>query len=68
MRDLLRQVGSLHHLAVFEAAARLGSFTKAAEEMNVSQPAVSQAIRRLETAIGVPLFLVLMSRYRIRDN
>ncbi len=56
MRDLIRQVGSLHHLAVFEAAARLGSFTRAAEEMNVSQPAVSQAIRRLESAIGVPLF------------
>lgn len=56
MRDLLRSVGSLHHLAVFEAAARLGSFTKAASELNVSQPAVSQAVRRLEESIGMPLF------------
>ncbi len=56
MRDLLRSVGSLHHLAVFEAAARLGSFTKAAKELNVSQPAVSQAVRRLEEMIGMPLF------------
>lgn len=56
MRELLRSIGSLHSLAVFEAAARLGSFTKAAEELNVSQPAVSQAVRRLEELIGVPLF------------
>ncbi|MGB0507956.1 MAG: LysR substrate-binding domain-containing protein [Pikeienuella sp.] len=56
MRELLKQIGSLHHLTAFEAAARHGSFTRAAEELNVSQPAISQSIRRLEAAIGVPLF------------
>ncbi|MEM6973280.1 MAG: LysR substrate-binding domain-containing protein [Pseudomonadota bacterium] len=56
MRKLLRQVGSLHHLAVFEAAARHGSFTRAAAALNVSQPAVSQAVRQLERDVGVALF------------
>lgn len=56
MRELLKQIGSLHHLTAFEAAARHGSFTRAGEELNVSQPAISQSIRRLEAAIGVPLF------------
>lgn len=56
MQRLLGSIDSLNHLAAFEAAARHGSFTRAAAELNVSQPAVSQSIRKLETAIGVPLF------------
>ncbi|MEL6999014.1 MAG: LysR substrate-binding domain-containing protein [Pseudomonadota bacterium] len=56
MRSLLHQIDSLHHLAAFEAAARHGSFTRAAEELNVSQPAISQSIRKLELAVGVRLF------------
>ena len=56
MQKLLKDIGSLRHLATFEAAARHGSFTLAARELNVSQPAVSQSIRRLEDAIGVQLF------------
>lgn len=56
MKDLLKHIESLHHLAAFEAAARHESFTRAAAELNVSQPAVSWSIRRLEAAIGVPLF------------
>jgi DNA-binding transcriptional LysR family regulator len=56
MRELIRRVGSAHNLVVFEAAARLGSFSDAAKELGLTQPAVSQAIRRLESAIGTPLF------------
>ncbi len=41
---------------VFEAAARHGSFTRAAGELNVTQPAVSLAVRQLEETLGVPLF------------
>lgn len=52
-----RQIGSAHNLVVFEAAARHLSFSRAAEELSVSQPAVSQALRRLEEAIGTRLFL-----------
>ena len=44
------------HLIAFEAAARTGSFTRAAEELAISQPAVSHAMRALELEVGVALF------------
>jgi len=40
----------------FEAAARLKSFTAAAEELHLTQSAVSHQIRTLEEALGQPLF------------
>lgn len=43
-------------LRAFEAAARLGGFKAAAEELNVSPGAVAQQIKGLEAAIGAPLF------------
>jgi DNA-binding transcriptional LysR family regulator len=56
MQKLWKLVSSPRHLLVFEAAARTGSFTHAARELNVQQPAVSAAIKQLETAIGTRLF------------
>ena len=56
MRELQRRIGSVHNLVVFEAAARLRSFSRAGDELGVTQPAVSQAVRRLEAAIGARLF------------
>lgn len=50
---------SLNGLRAFEAVARHMSFTKAAEELNVTQTAVSHQIRRLEAELGVALFLRL---------
>ena len=41
---------------VFYTVARSGSLTKAAEELFISQPAVSQAIRQLEGQLGMTLF------------
>lgn len=41
---------------VFYTVAKCGSLTKAAEELFISQPAVSQAIRQLETQLGTQLF------------
>lgn len=43
-------------LRVFVTVARLGSFTQAARELHVSQPAVSQNIAELEKAAGTLLF------------
>jgi LysR family transcriptional regulator, glycine cleavage system transcriptional activator len=47
---------SLNNLLVFESAARRGSFTRAAEDLGISQPAVSHAMRLLESDLGVALF------------
>lgn len=47
---------SLSGLRAFEAAARHMSFTRAAEELHVTQTAISHQIRRLEEQLGLPLF------------
>ncbi|WP_245295007.1 LysR substrate-binding domain-containing protein [Pararhizobium antarcticum] len=47
----------LNALRVFEAAARLGSFTKAGDELGMTQTAVSYQIKLLEEHVGEPLFL-----------
>ncbi|MEQ9490826.1 MAG: LysR substrate-binding domain-containing protein [Alphaproteobacteria bacterium] len=56
MHRLRYLVPSPQALITFEAAGRLNSFTKAAAELNVSQAAVSLAVRRLEDTMGVTLF------------
>lgn len=56
MRNIWSQLQSPRNLIVFEAAARLGSFTKAAEALHMQQPSVSAAIKQLEEALGVQLF------------
>jgi LysR family glycine cleavage system transcriptional activator len=47
----------LNAVKAFEAAARLGSFTRAAEELNVTHGAVSRQIRLLEDWLGIRLFV-----------
>ncbi|AFY86537.1 MAG: HTH-type transcriptional activator CmpR [Chroococcidiopsis cubana SAG 39.79] len=47
---------TLHQLKVFEAAARNGSFTRAAEELFLTQPTVSMQVKQLTKAVGLPLF------------
>jgi DNA-binding transcriptional LysR family regulator len=48
--------GMLPQLRVFEASARLGSFTRAAQELHMAQPTASVQIRKLSETVGVPLF------------
>ena len=47
---------TLRQLEVFEAIARLGSFTRAAESLFLTQPTVSMQIKKLSDAVGLPLF------------
>lgn len=47
---------TLHQLKVFEATARHGSFTRAAEELFLTQPTVSMQVKQLTKAVGLPLF------------
>ena len=53
---LRRQLPSSNSLFTFEAVARLGSFSAAALELNVTQPAVSRSISSLEVHLGYSLF------------
>lgn len=46
----------LNALRAFEAAARLGSFSRAAEEIGVTQGAIAQQVRHLEAFLGLTLF------------
>jgi DNA-binding transcriptional LysR family regulator len=47
---------TLHQLKIFDAVARHLSFTKASDELHLTQPAVSMQIKKLEQEVGVPLF------------
>jgi LysR family glycine cleavage system transcriptional activator len=52
----MRRLPPLNALKAFEAAARHESFTRAAEELFVTQGAVSHQVKALETELGVKLF------------
>jgi LysR family transcriptional regulator, low CO2-responsive transcriptional regulator len=47
---------SLRQIRVFTAVAQQRSFTRAARELHLTQPAVSQQLKLLETEVGLPLF------------
>ncbi len=58
----------MNTLRAFEAAARHLSFTQAAEELHVTQAAVSHQIRTLEDALGVRLFRRLNRAIRLTEE
>ncbi len=57
MRRYFRH-GLLPQLVAFEACVRLGSVTRAAEELCVAQPTVSCMLRKLSDAFGGPLIVI----------
>lgn len=59
--------GTLPQLSVFEAVARLGSFTRAAEELYMAQPTVSVQIKKLTETIGLPLFEQVGKRVHLTE-
>ena len=52
----------------FEAAARLGSFTRAAEELGMTQAAISYQIKLLEERVGTPLFVRQPRQVELTDT
>src|ERR1700687_6066832 len=62
-----RQLPPLNALRAFEAAARSESFTRAAQELCVTQGAVSQQIKALEVVLGIPLFILERQRLVITE-
>ncbi|NJM19206.1 MAG: LysR family transcriptional regulator [Richelia sp. SL_2_1] len=58
---------TLHQLKVFEAAARHGSFTRAAEELFLTQPTISMQIKQLTKSVGIPLFEQVGKRLYLTD-
>src|SRR5688572_2946163 len=57
--------GTLPQMRVFEAVARLGSFTRAGEETHMAQPTVSVHMRKLAETVGAPLVEVSAKRVRL---
>lgn len=62
-----RNLPPLSTLIGFEAAARLGSFSRAAEELNITQSAISHQVRVLEDHLGQPLFRRIGRRIELVD-
>lgn len=58
---------NLTQLEYFQSAAKLEHFTKAAEAMNVAQPALSRQIRHLEMELGLRLFDRVGRRVKLTD-
>jgi LysR family glycine cleavage system transcriptional activator len=59
---------ALSTLRFFESTARLGSFTRAAEELCITQGAVSQHIKALESRLGCKLFFRLPGQIKLTDE
>ncbi len=58
---------TFRQIEVFTAVARHENYTRAAEELHLSQPAVSMQIRQLEDSIGLPLFEQVGKKIRLTD-
>lgn len=65
---MARTLPPLNALRAFEAAARYLSFTRAAEELRVTQAAVSHQVKALEERLGVALFRRLTRGLRLTDE
>lgn len=59
---------TLHQLRVFHAVARAGNLTRAAEQLGISQPAVSMQIKQLERILGLPLLEAAGRSQRLTDS
>jgi DNA-binding transcriptional LysR family regulator len=58
---------TFRQLEIFETIARLGSFTRASEELFLTQPTVSMQVKKLTDAVGVPLYEQIGKRIHLTD-
>ena len=63
-----KDIPNLGALQAFEASARLGSFTRAAAELALTQSAVGRQVATLEQRLGVPLFSRVRRRLTLTDT
>lgn len=59
------ELAQLEQLAAF---AEYGTLSKAAEKLHMSQPTLTRAMQKLESAFGVPLFLRTKNRLELNEN
>lgn len=65
---MIRYLPNLNAVRAFEAAGRLGGFSRAAEELNVSHAAVSRHVHALESQLGTTLFTRAARGVRLTDT
>ena len=58
---------TIRQIEVFNAVARLQNYTRAAEQLHMSQPAVSMQIKQLENNVGLPLFEQVGKKIHLTD-
>lgn len=58
---------TLRQLDILEAVARCGSFSRASEDLHLTQPAVSMQIKQLEETLGLPLFEQIGRRIHLTE-
>jgi DNA-binding transcriptional LysR family regulator len=63
----MRHHTTFRQLEIFEAIARLGSFTRASEELYLTQPTVSMQMKKLTDIVGVPLVEQLGKKVQLTD-
>ncbi|MQG80143.1 MAG: LysR family transcriptional regulator, partial [SAR202 cluster bacterium] len=68
LQGVFQESINLHHLFIFYAVARTGSFSNAASMLNLTQPAVSIQINELESSLGTTLLHRKQRKLQITDT
>jgi DNA-binding transcriptional LysR family regulator len=64
----MRRHTTFRQLEILEAIARLGSFTRASEELHLTQPSVSMQMKKLTEAVGVPLIQQVGKKVHLTED
>ncbi|MDA8260385.1 MAG: LysR family transcriptional regulator [Betaproteobacteria bacterium] len=63
----MRHHTTFRQLEIFEAIARLGSFTRAGEELHLTQPTISMQMKKLTDIVGTPLLEMVGKKVQLTD-